>query len=77
MGRVHMAFEIIAEKAAETVRMQRNSSLMAVAKAQVWAAEGWTVTVVVSDEEPMELGEEFAPSLMYKAVSQIGFQRHD
>jgi hypothetical protein len=31
--------------------MDRSSSLMAVAKARVWASEGWEVTIIVSDQE--------------------------
>jgi hypothetical protein len=59
-----MAFEIIAERESETVRMQRNSSLMAVAKARVWADEGWTVTVVVADEEASIVNDGSAPLLV-------------
>ena len=58
----HMAFEIVAEKESETVRMKRNSSLMAIAKARVWASEGWNVTIVVQDENAPGLVEEFARS---------------
>ncbi|MFL6826720.1 MAG: hypothetical protein ACJ8E2_09680 [Bradyrhizobium sp.] len=55
-----MAFIIVAERDTETVRMKRNSSLVAIAKARVWASEGWNVTVVVDDEvaevqEPLKL----------------------
>jgi hypothetical protein len=55
-----MAFIIVAERDTETVRMKRNSSLFAIAKARVWASEGWNVTVVVDDEvaevqEPLKL----------------------
>jgi len=56
-----MAFEIVAEKAGETVRMKRNSSLMALAKARVWAHEGWDITIVVDDEHAPKPFEEFAP----------------
>jgi hypothetical protein len=31
--------------------MDRMSSLMAVAKARVWASEGWEVTIIVRDED--------------------------
>jgi hypothetical protein len=31
--------------------MDRSSSLMAVAKARVWASEGWEVTIIVRDQE--------------------------
>ena len=47
-----MAYRIVAERGNETVRMDRSSSLMAVAKARVWASEGWEVTIIVSDQEP-------------------------
>ena len=46
-----MAYRIVAERENETVRMDRVSSLMAVAKARVWASEGWEVTIIVRDED--------------------------
>jgi len=46
-----MAYRIVAERDNETVRMDRMSSLMAVAKARVWASEGWDVTIIVRDED--------------------------
>jgi hypothetical protein len=49
-----MAYRIVAERENETVRMDRMSSLMALAKARVWASEGWDVTIIVRDED--ELG---------------------
>ena len=48
-----MAYRIVAERGNETVRMDRSSSLMAVAKARVWASEGWDVTIIVRDEEKL------------------------
>jgi hypothetical protein len=45
-----MAYRIVAERSNETVRMDRSSMLMAVAKARVWASEGWKVTIIVGDE---------------------------
>ena len=45
-----MAFVIVAEKDSETVTMKRDSSLIAIAKARVWASEGWKVTIIVRDE---------------------------
>ena len=56
-----MTYRIVAERGNETVRMDRASSLMAVAKARVWASEGWQVTIIVKDQddyadsEPMAL----------------------
>ena len=46
-----MAYRIVAERDNETVRMDRMSSLMALAKARVWASEGWQVTIIVRDQE--------------------------
>jgi len=48
-----MAYRIVAERENETVRMDRMSSLMAVAKARVWASEGWDVTIIVRDEDEL------------------------
>ena len=52
-----MAYRIVAERENETVRMDRMSSLMAVAKARVWASEGWDVTIIVRDEDEVAAGE--------------------
>jgi hypothetical protein len=57
-----MAYMIVAERENETVRMDRMSSLMAVAKARVWASEGWEVTIIVQDEE--EIAVESKPLLL-------------
>ena len=46
-----MAYRIVAERKDETVRMDRSSMLMAVAKARVWASEGGKVTIIVGDED--------------------------
>ena len=59
-----MSFEIVAERNSETVRMKRNSSLIAIAKARVWASEGWKVTIVIMDENGAVTVEEYAPSLV-------------
>jgi hypothetical protein len=48
-----MTYRIVAERDNETVRMDRASSLMAIAKARVWASEGWEVTVIVRDREEL------------------------
>jgi hypothetical protein len=46
-----MAFEFVAERDSETVRVRHSSSLIAVAKARVWASEGWSVTIVMEDQD--------------------------
>lgn len=52
-----MTYRIVAERDNETVRMDRMSSLMAVAKARVWASEGWEVTIIVRDEDELATAE--------------------
>jgi len=47
----------VAERGNETVRMDRSSSLMAVAKARVWASEGWQVTIIVRDQDAVPPAE--------------------
>jgi len=52
--RGNMTYRIVAERGNETVRMDRASSLMAVAKARVWASEGWHVTIIVQDQDQLD-----------------------
>ncbi|QDW40733.1 hypothetical protein FFI89_028570 [Bradyrhizobium sp. KBS0727] len=52
-----MTYRIVAERGNETVRMDRASSLMALAKARVWASEGWQVTIIVRDHEHLAPAE--------------------
>ena len=58
-----MTYRIVAERDNETVRMDRSSSLMAIAKARVWASEGWEVTIIVRDQEGLATAEP-EPSLL-------------
>jgi len=46
-----MTYRIVAERDNETVRMDRASSLIALAKARIWASEGWDVTIIAGDQE--------------------------
>jgi len=48
-----MAYRIVAERENETVMMDRSSSLIALAKAKVWASEGWEVTIIVGEENEL------------------------
>jgi len=50
---LRMAYNIVAERDNETVRMRRNSSIIALAKARVWASEGWDVTIIDDEENPL------------------------
>jgi hypothetical protein len=51
-----LVYKLIAERENETVKIERKSSLLIVAKARIWASEGWQV--VITDSE----GKSYAPS---------------
>jgi hypothetical protein len=53
-------FAIVVKKDRQTVRMDRNSFLIALAKARVWASEGWDVTIV-DNENAAAVVEHFPP----------------
>ena len=41
-----LSYKMVAERDNETVRIQRASALVVVAKARVWASEGWQVKII-------------------------------
>lgn len=49
-----MGYKIVAQKDDTTVRSERNSLLIAAAKARIWIEEGWDVSV--TDSEGKKLG---------------------
>jgi len=49
-----MAYKIVAEKDNAVVRSERNSLLITVAKAKVWASEGWKVVVTDGDGKVLD-----------------------
>jgi hypothetical protein len=51
-----MAYKMTAERDTETVKSERTSLIIAVAKARVFASEGWQVTITTDD------GKVFAPA---------------
>ena len=51
-----MAYKMIAERDNEKIRIERTSSLVIVAKARVWASEGWKVVITDAD------GKSYAPA---------------
>ena len=55
-GNKKLAYRMIAERENETIKIERKSSLLIVAKAKVWASEGWHV--VITDAE----GKAYAPA---------------
>jgi hypothetical protein len=52
---IELAYKMIAERDNETVTIEKESSLIIVAKARVWASEGWQVVITDAD------GKSYAP----------------
>lgn len=52
-----MAYKIVARKDDTTVRSERNSLLIAAAKARIWAEEGWDVSVTNGEGRKLERSE--------------------
>ena len=52
-----MAYQIVAVRDNETVRYERNSMLIAIAKARVWASEGWEVSITDDEARTLESAE--------------------
>jgi hypothetical protein len=42
---IQLTYKMIAERGAETVRIERESLLIIAAKARIWISEGWQVVV--------------------------------
>jgi hypothetical protein len=49
-----MAYKIVAQKDDITVRSERNSLLIAAAKARVWLEEGWEVSVTDAEGQKLD-----------------------
>jgi hypothetical protein len=52
-----LPYIIVAEKDNAKVTIERNSLLIAVANARVWADEGWNVVVADNDGKPLDPAE--------------------
>ena len=52
-----MGYQIVATRENETVRYERNSVLIAIAKARVWISEGWDVVITDKEGQTLEPGE--------------------
>jgi hypothetical protein len=58
-----MVYKIVAERENQKLQSERASVLIAIAKARVWASEGWQVVVTDGD------GTAFAPAQFDDLVS--------
>ena len=56
-----MVYRIIALKENETVKWERTSELIAMAKARVWASEGWQVEIIDGEGKSLDIGVLEAP----------------
>ena len=52
-----MAYKMVAERDGSTVKVERESPLIMVAKARVWASEGWQVVITDADGKSYEASE--------------------
>jgi hypothetical protein len=52
-----MGYRIVAQKDDTTVRSERNSLLIAAAKARIWIEEGWDVSVTDSEGKKLDRAE--------------------
>ena len=52
-----MAYRMIAERDNETVKVERTSSIVIVAKARIWASEGWQVVITDADGKSYAVAE--------------------
>jgi hypothetical protein len=60
-----VVYTMIAERGNETVKSERNSLLITVAKARVWVSEGWQVTITNSE------GKVFEPAEFEKSLGSL------
>ena len=52
-----LAYKMIAERDNETVKIERTSSIVIVAKARIWASEGWQVVITDADGRSYAVAE--------------------
>lgn len=53
----NLAYKMVAERDGSTVKVERESPLIMVAKARVWASEGWQVVITDADGKSYEASE--------------------
>ncbi len=58
-----LAYRMVAERGGETVKVERESSLVISAKARIWASEGWQVVITDAD------GKSYAPAEFESALA--------
>jgi hypothetical protein len=56
-GDTELAYQMIAERDNETVKIERTSTLVIVAKARIWASEGWHVVITDAEGKSYQVAE--------------------
>jgi hypothetical protein len=56
-GDTGLAYKMIAERDNETVTIERTSTLVIVAKARIWASEGWQVVITDAEGKSYQVAE--------------------
>jgi hypothetical protein len=56
-----LAYRIVAVRENETHSWERTSELIAIAKARVWASEGWRVEITDNEGQTLDAAEFEAP----------------
>ena len=56
-GETELAYKMIAERDNETVKIERTSTLVIVAKARIWASEGWHVVITDAEGKSYQVAE--------------------
>jgi hypothetical protein len=56
-GDIELTYKMVAERDNETVKIERTSSFVVVAKARIWASEGWQVVITDADGKSYALAE--------------------
>jgi hypothetical protein len=56
-GETELTYKMIAERDNETVKIERTSTFVIVAKARIWASEGWQVVITDPDGKSYALAE--------------------
>jgi hypothetical protein len=56
-GDIELAYQMIAERDNETVKIERTSTLVIVAKARIWASEGWQVVITDGEGKSYQVAE--------------------
>ena len=56
-GDIELTYKMVAERDNETVKIERTSSFVMVAKARIWASEGWQVVITDAEGKSYALAE--------------------